>query len=467
MTDDSTSGDHESESPTASTAPWPKRIALSALGGLLGGVVAGAVVIGVTSVFKAMLDVVSRQSAWAIVVVPLVGLGISALVLYGFGLGGAAQPARTPAGPPGERPRWGRAWRTFPPDVNRADLADDMVEYAGEEERFPWRLAPIRVLAIAATVGLGGPMGTEKPAAYLGVAVGAALGDRGARWRHLLRPAAVGGGAAGVSALMGIPLVGPAYVLELGHRHGAPLSPERLTAGVVGGLVGYLMNVVLGVDLFRLVVPKEPPHSLLQAASAAVLIGLLAGVVTALTGAAITRAKKWGVHPAVRLALGALALGCTAVALSVIASPSAAIGPGGGAIAWVESHAAAPVAAIFVVDLLRAMATVSAVAAGGCGGLFVPFLAVGDLAGRVFAPGLGVPGDLAGAAGAASGIAGGYGLPITAAVVVFGQGGPALATLTCLAAVVVSALVGRGTTAALSRLGGLRLPSLPKRAGQH
>ena len=46
--------------------------------------------------------------------------------------------------------------------------------------------------------------------------------------------------------------------------------------------------------------------------------------------------------------------------------------------------------------ILRAVATTAAVAAGGCGGVFVPFLAIGDLGGRVFAPGLGIGNDLAG-----------------------------------------------------------------------
>jgi H+/Cl- antiporter ClcA len=72
-------------------------------------------------------------------------------------------------------------------------------------------------------------------------------------------------------------------------------------------------------------------------------------------------------------------------------------------------------------------------------------MAVGDLSGRVFAPGLGVPGDLAGSAGATSGIAGGYKLPFTAVAVVLGQGGPPLAALTCLATVAAAASVGAGT----------------------
>jgi H+/Cl- antiporter ClcA len=315
-----------------------------------------------------------------------------------------------------------------------------MVGFAGEEERFPWRLAPIRMLAMIATVGLGAAMGTEAPAAYIGVATGAAIGGRW--WRPLLRPAAVGGGAAGVAALMGIPLLGTAYILELGRRHHAPLNAERVTAALAGGLVGWLLHIALGVDLLRLVVPREPPHTFYQAMITALLIGLLSGTITALSGAAINRAKVFTVHPIIRLTLSGLVLGAAAVILAMIAVPAAAVGPGGGAIVWVESTPASALT-IFVVDILRAVATTSAAAAGGCGGLFVPFLAIGDLAGRVFAPSLRVPGDLAGAAGAAGGISGGYHLPFTAVAMVLGQGGPRLAMLTCLATVVVAGFAGR------------------------
>ena len=112
-------------------------------------------------------------------------------------------------------------------------------------------------------------------------------------------------------------------------------------------------------------------------------------------------------------------------------------GPGGGAILWAESHAALP-STLLLVALLRTAITTAAAAAGGCGGVFVPFLAIGDLAGRVFAPGLDIGNDLAGAAGAAAGIAGGYRLPLTAAMMVLGVGGPHAATLTCLAVVFVA-----------------------------
>ena len=409
----------------------PSTIATSALGGVVGGSLAAALVIGFTEILKGMLAVVSRQHTWVVILVPIIGLALTGLVLYGFGI-------RSESGS-FERPAWARAWRTFAPRVSRPDLTGDMVGFAGEEEHFPWRLAPIRMLAMLATVGLGAAMGTEAPAAYLGVAVGVALGDRW--WRPLLRPAAVGGGAAGVAALIGIPLLGTAYILELGRRHHAPLNTERVTAALVGGLVGWLWHIALGVDLLRLVVPHEPPHSFYQGMITALVIGALSGTITAISGAAIYRAKTYTVHPILRLTIGGLVLGVAAVILARIAAPSAAVGPGGGAITWVERTPAAALT-IFAVDILRAIATTFSAAAGGCGGLFVPFLAIGDLAGRVFAPSLRVPGDLAGAAGAAGGISGGYHLPFTAVALVLGQGGPRLAMLTCFATVVVAGFTG-------------------------
>ena len=143
----------------------------------------------------------------------------------------------------------------------------------------------------------------------------------------------------------------------------------------------------------------------------------------------------------------------------MIASPSAAVGPGGGAITWVEGTRASALI-VLAVCLLRAVATTAAAAAGGCGGLFVPFMAIGDLAGRVFAPSLGVPDDLAGAAGAAGGISGGYHLPFTAIALVLGQGGPTLAVLTCLATVVVAGFAGTGGAKLLDRILTFAVPKL-------
>jgi H+/Cl- antiporter ClcA len=255
---------------------------------------------------------------------------------------------------------------------------------------------------------------------------------------------------------MGIPLVGTAYMLELGRRHNAPLSAERVTAALIGGFVGWGIDAIFGLSLIRLVVPHEPPVNFAQAAITALFIGALSGAITSLAGSLIYRAKKWQASPSVRLFAGGLATALTAVVLTMIAAPSTAVGPGGGAILWAESTNALPLT-LLAVALLRATATTAAVAAGGCGGVFVPFLAVGDLGGRVFAPGLGIGKDLAGAAGAAAGISGGYHLPFTAAAMVVGVGGPHFATLTCLATVVTASVAGSTAASLFDRFAGLLL----------
>src|SRR5215471_4181743 len=109
---------------SAARSTVPSTIATAALGGVVGGSLAAALVIGFTEVLKAMLAVVSEQPTWVLIVVPLVGLALSALVLYGFGLSSKTESF--------ERPVRARAWRTFAPGASRSDLSGDMVECAGE-----------------------------------------------------------------------------------------------------------------------------------------------------------------------------------------------------------------------------------------------------------------------------------------------------------------------------------------------
>jgi chloride channel protein, CIC family len=429
----------------------PRSLGLHATGGLLGGLAGAATAVLVTELIKAILAVVSRQATWVIIVVPLVGLVASVVILHGYHRGEALQTLSPDIAEPRRRRRLLPRWSPSRRDVIRADLTADVLATAGEEDRFPYRLAPPRIAAIVATVGLGAPMGTESPAAHMGVAAGAFLGDRGVRWRLLARPAAVGGGAAGVAALIGNPLVGAAFILELGRRRSVPLGSERVAAAVMGGLVGWIINGAFGLDLIRLNVPDVAPNGLVQALGAALLVGAVAGTITSLTGSAIYRARGWQASPVFRLVAGGLVVALAAVAVATIATPAAAVGPGAGAAAWADTTDAAALT-LLAVALLRAVATTAAVAAGGCGGIFVPFLAIGDIAGRTVAPAFGVPGDLAGAAGAAGGIAGGYRLPFTAAALVLGLGGPESATLTCLATVGVATIAGVGAGMLLDRV---------------
>jgi len=426
-----------------------------AAAGLLGGLIGSLAAVALTELIKQSLAAASGLGPSALRLLPLLGVGLAVLILFGLGRGQSVQTIA-----PREKPRPGlapgslAAWYSFPHDIARADLTGDVVNASGVEERFPWHLAPLRALAILATVGLGAPMGTESPAAHIGVATGSWLGSAVPALRTLARPLAIGGGAASVSALIGIPLVGSFFMAELAARRQIPLSGPRAAAMLAGGLSGWALNNAFQLDLIRLVVPRVPPDGFLAALQATLCIGVVAGALTALTGEAIYWARGWRDRPLTRLLIGGAALLVLALLIGVLASPAAAFGPGGSAIVWAETASPAPLR-LLALALLRAAATTAAVLAGGCGGVFVPFLAIGDLSGRVFAAPFGIAADLAGAAGAAAGIAGGYRLPFTAMAMVLGVGGPEGAQLTSMATVLVAALSGLLTARAANALSSL------------
>ena len=412
-----------------------------ACAGGIGGLIGSLAAVALTELIKLSLGSAAGLNNLGIRILPLLGIGLAVWILFGWGQG---QPAQSiaPREDAGEgEPRSLASWYCFPHDIARADLTGDVVNASGTEERFPWTLAPLRALAILATVGLGAPMGTESPAAHMGVATGSWLGNVVPALRPLARPLAIGGGAASVSALIGIPLVGSCFMFELAQRRQIPLTGQRAAAILAGGLIGWGVNSVFHLNLIRLVVPTASPAGLLDAMAATLFIGVVAGTLTALTGEAIYWARGWRQRPVARLLLGGGMLLLLALLIGWLATPAAAFGPGGAAIGWAETNDTSPLQ-LLLLAVLRAGATTAAVLAGGCGGVFVPFLAIGDLSGRVFAEPFGLPADLAGAAGAAAGIAGGYRLPLTALAMVLGVGGPDGAKLTCMATVVVAALTG-------------------------
>src|SRR5262249_5339107 len=119
-------------------------IATYSIGGLVGGLAGAAFVVVVTLALKAMMDFVSSQVTWVLIVVPLIGLALTVLVLQVYGQREAGQ-AHTPRVTP-PRARRAKMWRTFPPGAIQADITGDVVDSAGQEERFPWRLTPIHTV---------------------------------------------------------------------------------------------------------------------------------------------------------------------------------------------------------------------------------------------------------------------------------------------------------------------------------
>src|SRR4051812_6292927 len=93
-------------------------IGVAGLGAALGGLAGGFLVVGVTLVLKAGIELASGQDTWFAVTVPVLGLAMAVLVLHGYGRTAAARLDGTTA----------RSWRAFPPDAARADISADVVD---------------------------------------------------------------------------------------------------------------------------------------------------------------------------------------------------------------------------------------------------------------------------------------------------------------------------------------------------
>ena len=146
--------------------------------------------------------------------------------------------------------------------------------------------------------------------------------------------------------------------------------------------VGYLVFVAVnGTEpLFPIV--GNPGFDFRDLAGAAAL-GVAAGLAARVFAALIRRAKQLSSlrHPVLRITAAGLSLALLFTVGRLLTGESLVLGPGYSVITWAldPTHAVWLVLAVLG---LRCLATVSTVAGGGAGGLFIPLVVAGALMGR-------------------------------------------------------------------------------------
>jgi CIC family chloride channel protein len=262
--------------------------------------------------------------------------------------------------------------------------ADEYIQnYHDQGRRLALRPVPARLLASAATLGLGGAMGFEGPSVYLGAAIGSAIQGRLSRFfsREDAKVLLVCGAAAGVAAIFKAPATGLVFALEVPYQE--DVARRMLLPAGIAAAVSYVTFVAFAGTAPLLAVRGTPPFDLRDLGGAAVL-GVCCGIGARWYTQAVVAAKRWSAarRPFVRATLAGAGLAALAAASFAVFDRGLTLGAGYDNLQWAFDPKRS-VALVLLLLVMRTAATMLTVAGGGAGGLFVPLVVEGALVGRV------------------------------------------------------------------------------------
>lgn len=243
------------------------------------------------------------------------------------------------------------------------------------------RVAFVKSLASALTIGTGGSVGREGPIVQIGASVGSAVGQTLTVPADRLRTLTSAGAAGGIAAAFNAPIAGAFFALEVIARNfAAPTFGPVVLCAVFATAVS---RVYFG-PAPAFLVPVFGAGAVWETGLAG-LLGLLCGGVSIYFISVLEAFERLWEHisfPAVlKPALGGLAVGGL-----ILVSP-ALYGTGyetldamlGSTLTWQQ---------LALLLLLKPIATSLTLASGGSGGVFLPSLYLGGLAGGLFGYGV-------------------------------------------------------------------------------
>jgi H+/Cl- antiporter ClcA/CBS domain-containing protein len=239
------------------------------------------------------------------------------------------------------------------------------------------KVAILKPLSSAISIGTGGPFGAEGPI----IMTGGALGSLFAQLFHLSnaerKTLLVAGAAAGMSATFGTPIAAMLLAVELLLFEWKPRSfvPVAIASAVAAAWRPWLLDA--GVLFPMASSPALPPIGLLLAAGLGIVAGLSSGVLTAMVYKSEDLFQRLPIHWMWWPMLGGLVVG-----LGGLIEPRA-LGVGYDNIATLLAGGMTGVAAI---RLLAVKATIWSVALGSgtSGGVLAPLLIMGGALGALF-----------------------------------------------------------------------------------
>ncbi|WP_200809785.1 chloride channel protein [Demequina sp. NBRC 110054] len=308
--------------------------------------------------------------------------------------------------------------------------------------RIPVKVALVKALASAITIGSGGSVGREGPIVQIGSALGSSLARAVKLNESQVRLLVACGAAGGIAATFNAPIAGVFFAMELllvsfAARTFAAVVLSSVTASVIA-------RAVLGDEAF-LVLPEFHVSHVGEYGLYVVL-----GVLAALVAMGFTKALYWFEDMADRIwkgpewlrpSVGGLLLGVLLFFIPQMYGVGYPV---------LENAVTGEYVVGFLLVLLLAkvVATSLTIAIGGSGGVFAPSLFLGAMLGAAFGqaaawlmPDAGITPGAYALVGMAAVFGGASRAPITAVIILFELTGEYTIILPLLLAVVVSTMI--------------------------
>jgi chloride channel protein, CIC family len=319
------------------------------------------------------------------------------------------------------------------------------VQYAVRRRggRIRQRVAAIKALVSAISIGSGGSLGREGPIVQIGSSLGSSLGQWIGLGSEQLRIMVAAGAAGAIGATFNAPIAGVMFAMEVILANFASKSFGLVVISSVTATV--LAQAVLGTEpAFRLVerFTLVSEWELLLYAALGLVAGLTALFFTKTLYAVEDAFDRWEGHYLIRAAAGGLAVG----ALGFFGSDLIfGIGHEGTEMAL---QGQLTVGLMLALVLMKILATSVTLGAGGSGGVFAPSLFIGAMLGGAFGqiadaalPTVTAPAGAYALVGMAAVFGGAAHAPLTAIVILFEMTDDYQIILPLMLAVVIAYLV--------------------------
>ncbi len=330
------------------------------------------------------------------------------------------------------------------PEAKGHGVPEVMEAIALRGGRIRARVAAIKVLASAITIGSGGSAGREGPIVQTGSALGSTIGQLFHFSVERVRTLVACGAAAGIAATFNAPIAGAIFALEV--------IIGRFTTRYFGAVV--ISSVAASITA-RIFLGNKPafdvPAYPFRPGETIIFIAL--GILSAFLAVTFIRMlyffeetfDRWKLHPAFKASIGML---LTAV-IALLLPGRLVLGPGLEFIGETIAHDfTIPLTTMFLLLIAKLLATSFTLGSGNSGGVFAPSLFMGAILGGMvgnvahsFWPELAVnPGTYA-IVGMAAVFAASAHAPITAVLIVFEMSNDYKLILPLMLATVVSTLL--------------------------